>query len=269
MSLFHSPEFVALNGLTLIERPWTGSARLLLGPERGTYGGFCEAPDVRLMDSLIAEIPYTATGIHTIKLAPSSHDPNLFSLSVNALSRAGFAIGCADLNYDLVPGNLSFIEIINRAQRKKLAKCAREGFRSGPLDQAEWPAAYALLKENRLRAGHELSLPWTAICDLETALPGTYRFFATWDGERMIAAAICVLVEPDILYVYAWGDAEKTTFAPTVQLAQAIYEEACFMSCRLLDAGRSTLDGVPNDGLIAFKESLGFRPSLKLTMVRR
>ncbi len=105
--------------------------------------------------------------------------------------------------------------------------------------------------------------------DLERALPGTHHFFGTFDKQRMIAAAICLKVREDILSIYAWGDAEKNEYAPTVQLCECIYEEACIMQCRLLDAGISTENGAPNMGLINFKQALGFLPSVKATMVRR
>ena len=54
-----------------------------------------------------------------------------------------------------------------------------------------------------------------------------------------------------------------------MKLCERIYEEACYMSCRVLDAGISTENGVPNPGLIRFKEGLGFLPSVKVTMVRK
>lgn len=261
-SLFHSPEFVALNGLTLIRQ---GSAALLLGPERGTYGGFAEAYDLQTMQELLDAAPRACT----VKLAPASQDLRLFSRSMNALHRAGFMLEYADLNYDLRPQDINFAGGLSDGARKKLAKCERAGFHSRPLERKEWARAHTLIAENRRRAERTLSVAYKSLCELETARPGTHRLFGTFDAERMIAAAICVMVEPDITYIYAWGDAEKNEYAPTVQLCECIYEEAAFSGCRLLDAGISTERGVPNPGLIRFKESLGFMPSVKATMVRR
>lgn len=260
MSLFHSPEFVALNDLTLLRQ---GEASLLLGPERGTYGGFAAPYDLQTMQELLESVPAC-----TIKLAPASHDLELFSRSMNALHRAGFTIEYVDLNYELKPLSIDFASGLSDGARKKLAKCERAGFDSRLLEKSEWKSAHKLIWLNRHRAALELSLPLHAIEALETALPGTYRFFGTFDANRMIAAAICVMVEPDVMYVYAWGDAEKNEYAPTVHLCERIYEEACFMSCRLLDVGISTVQGVPNTGLSRFKESLGFSPSAKVTVRR-
>ena len=261
VSIFHSSEFVRLNDLALIER---GNAKLLIGPERGTYGGFADAYDLETMAALLDDVPRACT----IKLAPASHDLALFSRSMNALHRAGFMVEHVDLNYERRPLNIAFADELSDGARKKLAKCNRAGYRGVLLDRRQWREAYQLLAANRARAGRKLSLPFQRIIDLEDALHGAHLFFGTFDGKRMAAAAICLRVRSDILMCYAWGDAEKNEFAPTVQLCQRIYEEACFMSCRLLDVGISTEAGVPNVGLINFKQGLGFLPSVKITMRR-
>lgn len=261
MSLFHSPEFVALNDLALIER---GEARLLIGPERGTYGGFADAYDLNTMAALLADAPTFCS----VKLAPAAHDLALFSRSMNVLHRAGFMVEHVDLNYERRTLGIDFAEGLADGARKKLAKCNRAGLHSRLLERDQWIGAYRLLAQNRARAGRKLSLPFQRIIDLEEALPGTHLFFGTFDGDKMVAAAICLRVRADVLYCWAWGDAEKNEFAPTVQLCERIYEEACYMGCRLLDAGISTEAGVPNKGLIAYKESLGFVPSVKVTMRR-
>ncbi len=262
MSLFHSPEFVRINNLHVVELDGT---TLIAGPHVGTYGGYSRLDDLDRMEALASLLPQACT----IKLAPASHDLQLFSRSMNVLHRAGFMLEYADLNYDMANFAFPFAERLSSGARKKLAKCERAGFESRKLIPQDWRNAHKLIWANRLRAGRELSLSLDAMIALERALPGAYHFFGTFDGHKMIAAAICVLVRADILYIYAWGDAEKNEFAPTVHLCKAIFEEAAFMQCRLLDAGISTENGVPNMGLIRFKESLGFVPSVKATMVRQ
>ena len=261
MSVFHSPEFVRLNALHVVELE---GAHLIAGPHAGTYGGYSDAESLERMEVMATMLPRACT----VKLAPASHDLQLFSRSMNVLHRAGFMLEHVDLNYDVVPLNIDFAERLSKGSRKKLAKCERAGFHSRTLERREWRSAHKLIWSNRFRAGRELSLRLDQIEALEAALPGTYIFFGTFDGNKMIAAAICVMVEPDVLYIYAWADAEKNAYSPTTQLCQTIYEEACFRACRLLDAGISTVQGVPDKGLIAYKESLGFVPSVKATMRR-
>ncbi len=260
-SLFHSREFIDQNKLHVIE---LGGSKLIAGPHAGTYGGYSDCEDLERMEVMASMLPTSCT----VKLAPASHDLQLFSRSMNVLHRAGFMVEYADLNYDMAPKGIEFEDRISHAQRKKLAKCARAGFRSEELEIGAWAQAHELLVKSRDRNGWTLSLPLPAILRLEEARPGTYRFFATRDGKEMIASAICVNVEDDVLLIYAWGDSGKSEFAPTVHLAQAIYEESCFCGHRLLDAGISTVAGIPNMGLINFKQSLGFVPSIKVTMRR-
>lgn len=260
-SLFHSDPFVRLNALHTVT---LDGSTLIAGPHAGTYGGFSECENLPRMEVMASMLPAACT----VKLAPASHGIELFSRSMNVLHRAGFMLQHADLNYDTTNLSFPFVDRLASGARKKLAKCERAGFHSRTLESREWRTAHKLIWTNRHRAGRELSLGLDKIEELEDALPGTYKFFGTFDGNKMIAAAICVMVEADILYVYAWADAEKNEFAPTVHICECIYEEAAFTQCRLLDVGTSTVEGVPNAGLIHFKESLGFRPSIKATMRR-
>ncbi len=268
MSVFHSPEFVRLNGLKLIDAErlvgTTEPCSLLLGPEMGTYGGFSCVTSIDRMEGLLLYAPRECL----VKLAPAGHDLQLFSLSLNVLNRAGFCLEHSELNYEREIGP-EFESLLSSGARKKLAKCEREGFRSVKLEtRLEWWLAYRLIEINRERQGVSLSVPFGSIEKMEQALPGTYVFFGTYDDKRLVAAAITVRVRSDILYIYAWGDAEQTEFSPTTHLCGEIYRYASLNGYRMLDAGISTLRAVPNKGLIAYKESLGFKPSVKVTMVR-
>ncbi len=59
MSIFHSAEFVGYHGLTLYE---LGDAKLLIGPERGTFGGFSGCDDMATMERLLAFAPRAFSG---------------------------------------------------------------------------------------------------------------------------------------------------------------------------------------------------------------
>ncbi len=263
MSLFHTPEFMALNGLHGIATDsGAGGSMLLLGPERGTYGGFQDAYGLDIMEELLKRAPQDCT----IKLAPASHDIVLFSRSVNVLHRAGFLMHAADLNYDLCPRNINFTAGMSDGARKKLAKCERARFVSRKVERTEWKRAHAMLHKSRLDMGYAPPIPLAAITAVEDALPGSYLFFATYHEDAMVAAAITVRVREDISYVYCWGDIGKTEYAPVVHLFSVIYEDACNAGCRVLDAGTCLSHGVPSVGLQNFKMSLGFLPSVKCTM---
>ena len=264
MSLFHSPEFCDLNGLPILRDEDTG-ASLLIGPERGSYGGFAGFADAYTMEKLLRLAPPRCA----IKLAPADYDIERFSRSMNTLHKAGFLVDAADLSYVLRPLDINFTNGMSTGAAKKLAKGERARFVSHKLERADWRRAHALLHANRVRQGYAPPIPLSSIEAVERALPGTYHFFATHAAGKMIAAAITVKVEDDILYIYSWGDAEKNEDSPTTHLFSAIYEEACFMSCRLLDAGTCVANGAFNEGIADFKESLGFRPSVKITMARK
>lgn len=261
MSLFHAPEFVRLHDLDMVILDGDG---LLFGPARGSYGGFTAGCSQAQMHALLK---YAARRC-AIKLAPADYDLRLFSQSVSALHAEGFKVESADLAYTLRPLDINFTAGMSAGAAKKLAKAERAGFHSRKLERNEWRRAHALIHANRLRQGYATPIPLADIEAVESALPGSYLFFGTFSSNAMMAAAITVKVEADVLYIYAWADAEKNEDSPTTHLFSAIYEEACFLSCRLLDAGTCVANGVFNAGIAAYKESLGFRPSLKATMRR-
>lgn len=263
LSLFSTREFVALNKLQLLQ---LGAHSLLLGPERGTFGGFSDGAPLEAMREL-AKMARTEFPGCSVKLAPAGHDIHHFSRSMFALTENGFAVNCVDMNYELACGNIAgFADGLESGARKKLAKCERAGFESRLLERLDWARAWALLADNRTRNGHTLALPLGQILALEAKLPGTHHFFGTFTRSHMIAAAITLQCQPDITAIYAWGDAEKNEYAPTVQLCEAIYQWACAHNCTLVDAGISTERGKASDGLMRFKTSLGFLPSVKITM---
>lgn len=261
MSIFHSDAFCKLNGLQAYR---IADTCFLAGPSRGTYGGFHGCKTMDQMASLMCLV----NGEAFVKLAPQGHDPVLFAKSFYVLMHHGFRVHYADLNYERRCLNIDFSEGLSSGARKKLSKCERAGLQCSELARNSWKRAHAMIAANRERSGHSLSMSLQSILETDKAIPGAYRFFGVFDDADMVAAAITVRLSDDLLYVWAWGDAKKNELSPTTMLAKHIYEQCAFMGSKLMDIGIATEKGIPNYGLMRFKESLGFTPSLKLTMYR-
>ena len=70
------------------------------------------------------------------------------------------------------------------------------------------------------------------------------------------------------LVVY-WGDAgHELPRSPMNVLAHALVARSLDEGVRSLDIGPSSIDGVPDQGLIQFKRSIGAREDLRLHLVR-
>ena len=90
------------------------------------------------------------------------------------------------------------------------------------------------------------------------------------DGlNEMVAAAVCIALSDEVLYVLYWGDSEgMQKYSPISLLAKHIYEHAQSQSFAKLDVGTSTLLGKANYGLVKFKRNLGFRETVKLEFIK-
>ena len=262
MSIFHSEAFAKLHGIELFQY---GGCVLPVkngrSPGVGTFGGFSMGASTDAMERVIADAKPSV-----VTLAPVSHDQAHFARSFNVLERAGYSVAWADLNHDLVIDERALPERMDSGNRKKWVKFKREGFYACSLPRFDWREAWDLLSNNRQRSDRKLSMQFETIEAQERAVPGSTFVFGAYQRTGLSAAAICYALSREVFYVYAWGDACKSEFAPTVALAAFIYLDAGARGFKILDAGISTLNGEPNPGLIRFKESLGFKPSLKVTM---
>jgi hypothetical protein len=105
--------------------------------------------------------------------------------------------------------------------------------------------------------------------EMTRVFPDRIHCFAVFNPSDLsiVAASICISINPDILYVFYWGDAlSNLSYSPITLLASKIYDFARENSYSILDVGTSTINNNPNYGLINFKKNMGFEESIKLTL---
>ncbi len=268
MSIFHTDEFCKLHGMTLYGGiiPFGYNAGKFCSPTVGTFGGFSSGT-VSDMEEAISYVNSTRYAVRSfnVSLAPSSHGQKNFARSVNIFTRAKYRVVYADINYDVMVDR-PLVEKMSDGHRKKLAKCEYGLLICHQLYRKEWRYAHEIISSDRERKGLKLSMSFDQLEAQEKALPGTTVCFGVTSPTGIKAAAICIRIKPDVLYVYAWGDTGKSEYAPTIMLANHIYEYCRDQGIAMMDIGIATLKGVPNHGLMAFKRNLGFSESIKLTM---
>jgi hypothetical protein len=185
------------------------------------------------------------------------------------LWRAGFSIEGHELNYAIPIAGGSLLPRIDHGNRKRVRAAQRLGLRFHHLADDELDAAYGVVAENRAKRGYSLSMSLQGLREMSRALPGRVRCFGARHDGVLVASAVCVDVNPDVLYVFYWGEiAGVERLSPVAFLATELYTVCVREDRRMLDVGTSTLRGVPNYGLIRFKKNLGCRESLKLTLGR-
>lgn len=250
---------------------------VFVSPGRGTYGGLSLNAEIelqvlyRFVEAVMAHLQEQGARSVRVRCAPASHDGALLAISVNMFSRLGFLPREAELNNDMRIDGRAFIDRIDYGNVKRIRKTEREGFVCDKLDGQALPAVHALLAENRRRLGVTISMSLEQVRQMASLFPQRLHLFAVYrDASRqgMVAAALCLALSPEVLYVLYWGDGpDMRPYSPVAMLASHIYAFCAREGFAVLDVGISTLREEPNFGLVNFKRNLGFTESLKLEMV--
>jgi hypothetical protein len=248
-----------------------GADGLWRSPSRGTFAGYAWREGCGL-DSLFAfhdavMARLAARGARRVEIltAPMAHDAQAFSQQSYLLRSRGFHISRCDLNQNLVLDQRPFAERISYGNLKRLRKCEREGVVVTALPIDQLPAVYETLAVNRAAKGHSLSMSLPALADMAAHFPGVMQLFGCQAGAEQAAAALCLRLSEEVMYVFYWGDRPGYgQLSPVVLLADAIYSHCRAAGIVQLDVGTSTVDAEPNFGLLQFKRGLGFTESLKL-----
>lgn len=147
---------------------------------------------------------------------------------------------------------------MNKGNRKKIKQQISAGMSVEEVGHNELHEIYEVIRLNRLSLGVIPSLTFEELSIQINALPENFKLFKASIHNQLVAAAICVKISQDVLYVLYWGDvAEYRGFSPVAGLCEFIVGWCRINQIRQLDLGGTSSDGIPNEGLIRFKRNLG------------
>jgi predicted N-acyltransferase len=185
------------------------------------------------------------------------------------LRSTGFEITRCDLNQSLSLGTLPLAQRMSYGNLKRLRKCEREGVMARVLPPEALPEVVNTLIANRAAKGHQLSMTLDALTTIQSRFPEQMFLYGAPTGDAMAAAALCLRISQDVMYVFYWGERPGyAQLSPVVALADGIDRHARELGMQQICVGTSTLDVEPNYGLLQFKRNLGFSESLKLQFTR-
>ncbi len=250
-------------------------AGVFTSPGRGPYGGFDASPgltDAELMEFVsLTETALCQHGARRVDvvLPPFCYNPQLGPRILSALCHAGYRVTRQELNQALALDPDGSASHANHAARKRLNRARRAGVAARSFGRHEYRAGYDAIVENRRKKGRSLSMSWNDVLAMADAFPARVHVFGAEQDSRVLAAAICVAVSTRVLYVYAWGEiAGAEPVSPVSVLADHLADFARERGFGLLDLGTSSVEGIVNPGLLAFKRSLGADDSLKLWLTK-
>ena len=273
---FISDEFIELNSLktdTVVrlvqdeEKKHMGLVAgiqngILSSPFSAPFGGFhCKNENIYsgIIENFINELMVyaIAENLKNIKitLPPDIYNPSLNAKLVNTLIRAGFKMEIPDITnwvnleqFNGVYHHPASRTYYNQSVRKNLA------FHQ-VYDLVQMKQIYDLIVENRARMGRPIYMSFNDLIKTGKILPADYFKVINIKGE-LIAGAIFYRAHPTISFAVFWGDAENGRSDRAMDyLVLQLWNFYKKLGYQYIDLGTSTEGGIPNEGLLRFKET--------------
>ena len=202
-----------------------------------------------------------------ITLPPVIYSPTTSAKTEKAFTCAGFTASVTDLNFHLdLTDAPCYGSTLRHNGRKNLATALKSGLTF--VTDADIERAYRVIQANRSHRGWPLRMTLEQVVATSAVVPVECFVVTTPDG-RDAAAAVVYHVAPCICQVVYWGDAPGFgNLRPVNFLAAQLVSHYASRGITTLDIGPSTEDGIPNQGLCDFKESIGCLTSIKTTLYK-
>ena len=244
-------------------------------PWRSTFGGIEWDPSIGAENLSMflnqTHVELGRRGVRRLRVTnqPFDYDKSGNQLLADVLYKEGYIAEITEANYHISVDKPLLVPRLHASERRRLRKCLHAGLRFGEESDPDLDKVHAFVSQARKRKGFPMSLDLAAFQRLFTDLPGVYRVFTVKKEETWAALTVTVRINDRILYNFYPADSEDfLTYSPTVLLTSELYELAYQEGYKLLDLGIATSGGVPNNGLMRFKERLGGVSSPRITYVK-
>lgn len=195
----------------------------------------------------------------TIKQAPVCYQPDCYLAIHEACVQNGCDEQVNETNqYIVVNPAKSFAVGIDAQKRRRLNNAKKMGMRVELFDHIHSDVWYEVYAAARMDKGFPTTISKEDYRSLSETIPNVYTYAGVFLNQELIANAIFVRVNKDVLYYFvAASDPAYADLSPTVLLIEALYDKAVQEKVAWIDLGISSVDGVLNAGLHQFKKHLG------------
>lgn len=245
---------------------------VLLSPFSAPFGGFHFTHDnvfTSEIDQFVVKLINYAyqRNIKMIKLTlpPDIYHQSFNSKMSNSLLRNGF--------YHEIPEIINWIDLkqfngtfSSRSARKNLntsLRCKLSFHIAQEIKEKE--LAYQIIIENRVKFGRPIYMVFADLLHVSELWPVDFFLIKNKDQEA-VAAAIFYRGHEKIVQGVFWADTDQgRSYRAMDFLAWNLWNHYKKLNYNCIDLGRSSTYGIPNNGLIRFKEDIGCTSALRLT----
>jgi len=249
------------------------SGKVLKSPFSAPFGGFhFNHEDIYTyeIDNFLESLKnfVSLNGFNKIELIlpPDIYHPSFNAKMINSLLRNNFSFNLPEITsfVDLDQFKVGQFKTPARKNFYNQAVAHKLTFHS-IFDDKEREKAYELVRENRARLNRPIYMTFN---DLEIiSKQWKIDFFKVIDNNgQMVASAMFYLYHPTILYAVFWGDTEHGRKLRAMDfMIHKLWEYYKADGFKYIDLSTSTLAGIPNIGLLRFKEQHYATSSLRFS----
>ncbi len=246
----------------------------LLSPFSAPFGGFHFKKDNiyiseidRFVNSLKAYAESRDLRRIEIILPPFIYYGTFNSKVISSLIRNGY--------HNIIPEITNWIDLTvfkDEFTQKNSREYYRQALRNGlqfctTADESEKKMVYDLVAQNRARFGRQIFMTFDEIIATGKLWPVDF-FKVTTSAGTLVASAIFYRFDSGVCYAVFWGDNEEGRPLRAMDLlAFNLWSYYKKLGFRHVDLGISTEGGIPNEGLLRFKESHEATSSLRFKFI--
>ena len=247
----------------------------IVSPFSSPFGGIEHTGDFLENDYIVAidKLAYYLNENHPtysvqITLPPVSYDKNSIEVQLDGFIKNGFKIKYTDINFHLELNLDDPLSILKRNAKKNLKKALEVDYQLILADnRIDKERAYSIIQRNRAEKGYPLKMSFQDLLKTENVVK--IDFFTLKMNHQDVAAAVVFRINSKVAMVVYWGHLyEFSEYRPVNLMGFLLvnfYKEQGF---QILDIGPSSENGILDEGLASFKESLGCVRSNKFTLIK-
>ena len=193
-----------------------------------------------------------------ITFLPFFYETTFLKLLIDQWLEVGFSTNYIDVNaHYILTSEILFDEIIERNARKNLKNALKYDFTFSLADSDnDKRKVYSIIQQNRIEKGFPLRMTFDDLAKTNTIVPIDY-FLLEMDSKPCAAAVVFSISESTAMVVY-WGNLNACAeMRPMNLLPKLLFEYYEQHGKQFLDIGPSSENGIVNEGLAAFKKSIG------------
>jgi len=240
-------------------------------PYRSPFGSIDASPDLepsalfRFLQFIESDL--LKSGVKSIII---KNPPTLFSPELQTLLQ----VFLSNLNYQIITAEPGAIFIVDKSgedlsanwEKRKIKQAHDIDLELRHEEMNKLKAVYDFIHNCRFQKGYPSSITFDDLQRTVSAFPGRFLLSGVYQQGAMVAASICVRCNQQVLYhFYSDHNTSDKSTNPTVFLIRSLYQYCFENGIALFDLGTSSLDGIPNFGLLNFKIRLGATPTTKFT----